>query len=241
MRVKPAERVNGASVNQAAPEGLADMPSTLSGVCPYFGLADDPQTRLLFASPAGCCHRVEPVAHVALDHQQTACLTSAHVMCPVFKRPEWDTLPPDLIYRDPGSRSHRFWPWLVVGLVGLALLWGVFWIGGDGGFLNRIDLEPTPAVGLAVGLPLPTKTTTPPPSKSGRSYRHYEAGHPYPYHDSLGYGGTVCHSYQFAHNHPFPDAGANLYPGPHGNGRSLLAGRRECGAVKCAYGAGDRV
>ncbi len=87
-------------------------------------------------------------------------------MCPVFKRPEWDTLPPDLIYRDPGSRSHRFWPWLVVGLVGLALLWGVFWIGGDGGFLNRIDLEPTPAAGLAVGLPLPTKTTTPPPSKT---------------------------------------------------------------------------
>ena len=68
--------------------------------CPYIGLEDDPSTRLLFASPAACCHRVDPISAIDLGHQQTHCLTSMHKLCSVFMRPEWGPMPPELEYID---------------------------------------------------------------------------------------------------------------------------------------------
>ena len=127
MTVQPHERKNGASktaVHQMSEKKALPEESLFGEACPFLGLADDPSTRLLFVSPAGCCHRAEPVANVDLEHQNSYCLTAQHILCPVFVRPEWDPLPPDLAYHHPEVRTRRIWLWGFLGLVVIVVLIG---------------------------------------------------------------------------------------------------------------------
>ena len=73
--------------------------------CPYFGSAEDPATRFLFASPAGACYRAEPSALVSLAQQQAFCLTAQHTECPVFRGTEAGPLPADLHAEMGNGRS----------------------------------------------------------------------------------------------------------------------------------------
>ncbi len=144
--------------------------------CPYIGLEDDPSTRLLFASPAACCHRVDPVSAVDLGHQQTHCLTSVHKLCPVFMRPEWGPIPSELEYVDGSETKDKprlLWFVLMLTLFGLIAVG--FWFGWGNGRFPNAEIESSnsaqpvmAAASLPTDTPVPTvvftKTSTPLPT-----------------------------------------------------------------------------
>lgn len=75
--------------------------------CPYFGLPDDSETRIMFPINGGSCHRAEPTGEVELTYQQTVCLSAQHQACPVFLRNHKAPLPPEISgvnVRRSGSR-----------------------------------------------------------------------------------------------------------------------------------------
>lgn len=162
MTITPQDRINGSSKKPT--QKSAETKSTSAApapneACPFIGLEDDPSTRLLFASPAACCHRAEPVEAVDLGHQQAYCLTSVYKLCPVFIRPEWSPLPAKLAYHEPASSSSkRRWLWLVIGLVMLGLIVGALFVWGNGNATTNFASEPEATV-PAVIVP-PTKTPT---------------------------------------------------------------------------------
>jgi len=99
--------------------------------CPFLGLEDDPTTILYFPSAGNYCHLVDPIALVSLSHQQSYCLSKAHVTCPVFTSGGRGPLPDGLItseYIPARLRRSLF----VGGLVLLFLIVGlgvrVLWI-----------------------------------------------------------------------------------------------------------------
>lgn len=53
-------------------------------ICPYLGLPDDNQTRMAFPSEGNLCHKAQPPASIAREHQSGFCLSSQHIACPVF-------------------------------------------------------------------------------------------------------------------------------------------------------------
>lgn len=53
--------------------------------CPFRGIGDDTSTQTLFATEAACCFKGDIQRKVELDHQTYFCLTSAHVMCPIYQ------------------------------------------------------------------------------------------------------------------------------------------------------------
>lgn len=55
-----------------------------ASVCPHLGLADDPDSHATYATEAHRCHRMPNPTRVASNHQETFCLVSNHVACPVF-------------------------------------------------------------------------------------------------------------------------------------------------------------
>ncbi|MFO7682874.1 MAG: SH3 domain-containing protein [Chloroflexota bacterium] len=155
---------NGVNDIPFKPETARERPfstqETFGAACPFLGMTDDAQTRLLFAAPSGCCYRANPPEAVAVDHQQSHCLTSMHKLCPVFTKPTWDPLPPELLHTAPRSRSRRFGPWLALAafLLGLALFLGLLFGWGNGRFAAVSSMAPTPVSGLAA-LPAATQTT----------------------------------------------------------------------------------
>src|SRR5512147_172919 len=52
--------------------------------CPFLGLRHDPDTHFTFPSVNSYCHRVSPVQRIGLEHQETSCLSTNHLACPVF-------------------------------------------------------------------------------------------------------------------------------------------------------------
>jgi hypothetical protein len=132
----------------------------MSDACQFLGLEGDRATRMLFAAPFGCCYRAEPSGNVDLDHQQTYCLTTKHILCPVFRRPEWDPLPDELRYRGTAVSSRRGWVWaLLLLLVGLGL--GALFVRGNGRAANATASLPPTAPLPVVVLPEPTNTPAP--------------------------------------------------------------------------------
>ena len=102
-------------------------PSPLIQGCPYFGSMGDPETRFLFASPAGSCHRARPADYISLAHQQEFCLSARHQTCPVFQQANLGPLPASLRAEHVGG-TNRPWRWgllavLVVGVVILLRVW----------------------------------------------------------------------------------------------------------------------
>ncbi len=69
----------------ARPEASASAP-----VCPFLGLRNDPSTRFDFPDPGNSCRptgttRSQPID---LGHQQSRCLTAAHVQCARYRAVE---------------------------------------------------------------------------------------------------------------------------------------------------------
>ena len=62
------------------------------GVCPFLGLADDPNTHFTFAARAHRCHAKRSTPPVDHAYQREYCLTTWFVECPRFL----DSRPPVL-------------------------------------------------------------------------------------------------------------------------------------------------
>jgi hypothetical protein len=125
------------------------------------GLEDDQATRMLFASPTGCCYRAAPSENVDLGHQQAYCLTARHTLCPVFRRPEWDPLPDELCYHEPAASSRRGWVWAALLLLVMGLGLGAWFVWGNGRSANATAPLPTTEPLPVVALPEPTDTLAP--------------------------------------------------------------------------------
>ncbi|MEP7216626.1 MAG: LysM peptidoglycan-binding domain-containing protein [Anaerolineaceae bacterium] len=55
-----------------------------SAVCPYLGLADDADSHATYATEAHRCYRLPNPTRIASPHQESYCLGSNHVTCPVY-------------------------------------------------------------------------------------------------------------------------------------------------------------
>ena len=140
------------------PDPVTQYQQEISG-CPHLGLVDDPATRSLYPSVQGCCFHVNPPETVALQHQQTFCLTTQHVACPVFQQKQPTAMPPELRGEVPAANGNGRSVWVkwVMGVALLLLVGGVVWLAG--GFTPDTD-PATPVPPLAV-LDTPVATTTP--------------------------------------------------------------------------------
>ncbi len=65
-------------------------------ICPYVGLAEDPETSLAFPSELNCCHWADPIEPVNIDHQQMFCLSTRFSGCPMLVTKNHRTLSPEL-------------------------------------------------------------------------------------------------------------------------------------------------
>lgn len=127
--------------------------------CPFLGAEDDSETKFLFATPEGCCHRAQPPEAVIMAHQQIYCLTPQFVKCPVYIQERTKPLPTELRQpleqEDSASRVGLFIG--IVLVIGIGLIWS--FLGGGLGFLGEqvavISGEPT-----AVTILQPTATAT---------------------------------------------------------------------------------
>ena len=137
------------------------MPET----CPYLGLHDDSATSLAYPSNWNYCYRARPPASVSISHQVAACLSRAHVDCPVYLAERERPLPSGLRGSStvPVRRAHRrarsnravVWMLLLAALLLLAAWWA--W----GRQFFPLPAQPIPTSSLAAVLtdvPSPTAT-----------------------------------------------------------------------------------
>lgn len=97
--------------------------------CPYFAVAEDPQTHLLFPAPGGFCHRANPIGPIDMTHQQTVCLALQHTTCPMYAQDKPGPLPATIRAEAEKMSNGRRVAFLLGSiilllLVGLALLRG---------------------------------------------------------------------------------------------------------------------
>ena len=57
----------------------------IGAVCPYLGLADDPDSHATYATEAHRCYRMPTPTRIALTHQERYCLGAEHTACPVYR------------------------------------------------------------------------------------------------------------------------------------------------------------
>jgi len=104
----------------------SDNPSTWKNaeICPFLGLADDPQTALSFPSVWNACQHARPAAAPKLDHQRLFCLQATHSICPVSLRNGGKPLPAELRLAEPHPfpRKRLLVPILAAGLLILVLV-----------------------------------------------------------------------------------------------------------------------
>lgn len=132
----------------AAPSAGLERP-----VCAHLGLYDDQKTWLAFPSPGNHCHHVQPAGSVDLVHQQTHCLNSNHVTCPVWQvQKQARRLPPPLQYAPPGRFNRTpLLTVLILLVISLAvvdglLLWTQLRGSGDGNPMQA----PQPSIATAL-------------------------------------------------------------------------------------------
>ena len=96
------------------------------GICPYLGIAEDPQTCLAYPSEWNLCQCARPAGRVSLEHQRTTCLLPGHTACPVFLDGAGAPLPAHLRGKRTWFEQRR-----IVLLVILLLLLGllaIWWL-----------------------------------------------------------------------------------------------------------------
>ena len=99
-------------------------------ICPYLALFDDPDTKLLFPSPAGYCHHVTPEQAINLEHQQSFCLNAQHMICAAFVDEDLQVLPAG-IERERHTRNNGRFAKIGIILTGLiaTLFFGMLFFG----------------------------------------------------------------------------------------------------------------
>jgi len=140
---------------------MAEQITDSKQICPYLGLADDPDTRFSYPEKSHRCYATDRAISASVEHQVGFCLTHDHPKCPRFVES-----PPDnqAVYTSPASisRSRNRKPLRVlvwgIALIGLVVLLAAlvlfFYYGGS-----------VPQPSLAAGStsqprPSPTTTTT---------------------------------------------------------------------------------
>ena len=124
-----------------------------SEVCPFLGVADDPQTAMSFPSPGNFCHRTRPYGTPNLDFQRSFCFSEEYTNCPVFARSGRAPLPAELRFQAAKAPVGKrvILPLLVGGMVVLlgiiAVLWGMQnrskHGGGQSGLTGSLTPPPT--------------------------------------------------------------------------------------------------
>lgn len=127
--------------------------------CPHLGLHDDRSTSLAYPSAWNCCYRATPPESVSTAHQESVCLTVAHMQCPILLRAgQQGPLPDNLrgdadviphVSRPPRSRAGMVITLLVLIAAGGYLLWSYLPLAS----LQAVVASPTP--------PAPTETLAP--------------------------------------------------------------------------------
>jgi len=107
-------------------------------ICPYLALFDDPDTKLLFPSPAGHCHHVTPEQAINLEHQQSFCLNAQHMICAAFVGEDLLVLPAG-IERHIAKDNGRF---IKMGIILAGLIAALFF---GMSFLGKNNEPPSPA------------------------------------------------------------------------------------------------
>ncbi len=139
--------------------------------CPYLGLSDDPNTRMLYPSLRGTCHATREPALLDANYQQEFCLSTTHEKCPVFLERLAGNPAPKL------TLNKGFWVsskaasgpsmrglWLLAAILAvLVLIFGGFWLlnqeRSSSAFAQTAPAERIP----------PTQTLAPPPSVTSAS------------------------------------------------------------------------
>lgn len=161
------------------------FPATMGGyhfdVCPFLGLAEDPQTSMSFPSPGNFCHRTRPYGTPNLDFQRSFCFSENHSNCSIFTRSGRAALPAGIRFQPDKSQAIKranllLW---IAGLVLLLGVLGVFWwirvranlggglSGSPGSVSPSASMQPlsTDTFHLTdTPVPATNETGTPPPS-----------------------------------------------------------------------------
>lgn len=80
--------------------------STPPIVCQYLGCKDDPSTAMAYPSLRNVCHHVSPIATPNRSHQDSICLVSLHINCPVFTAPAGQKMPKEIHFRKSGIPKY---------------------------------------------------------------------------------------------------------------------------------------
>lgn len=141
-------------INSSEPAKPTFRSTAVYDGCPYFGLADDAQTRLLFPVTGAVCHLAKPADEIDTAYQQTTCLTTDHKACVVFLRQKSGPLPPEISgIEGQKARSHRLvWGFIVILLFVMVGIWiGLWWV-NDGGQMTAFSPMAIPTVNDAAAI-----------------------------------------------------------------------------------------
>lgn len=137
-------------------------------ICPYLALFDDPDTKLMFPSPAGYCHHVTPEQAIDLGHQQSFCLNVQHMICAAFVTEDLQVLPAGI--ERPFVRDNGRFVKIGIILVGLiaAIFFGMMFFDGNNEPPSSVDSaegnsngSSIAALMLTTTIPAETSTVTP--------------------------------------------------------------------------------
>jgi hypothetical protein len=106
-------------------------------VCPYLGLAEDPDTPRSYPSQWNRCFHVKPAAPLALEHQYEYCLSPGYPECEVYKGELAASLPKDIRGKQFGdAKSKKYLISIGTILTVLILVGLIFWPGSANGVLR---------------------------------------------------------------------------------------------------------
>lgn len=57
----------------------------IGAICPYLGLTDDADSHATYATEAHRCYRMPTPTRIALNHQETFCISGNYGACPVYR------------------------------------------------------------------------------------------------------------------------------------------------------------
>lgn len=151
--------------------------------CPWVGTQRDPVPYYAFPARNNYCYRVKPAASIKLEHQETFCLSSNYVRCPIYRQKGTVALPDRWAkwkrvrlgrpfasiaqWRPSRQAVARFVLFLLFVAAAMLLAAGWYYQGGIAAWLPAELVAATATAGSAVGVtevtitPSPTFTDTP--------------------------------------------------------------------------------